>query len=348
TEVHCADCDIGFDVHFGDNVEAVCTPNPRVRVVPEELHCGASAWYRPHVFALVELAPGGAETSDVPLPEGELIVRALGHRWQRALEPTRGVTMVVRDDGIELGPRPEPGYAVRNESGRRATIQIERAGWSGAIARGSLLLTMPEFLDLFATTAPATGRAISVGRITVLFVDIVGSTELYESEGDARAFAMVSDQLDRIEACVSAHGGAVVKTIGDAVMASFPAPRNALETAIETLRANRESAREQGEREVALRFGIHDGPCLMVGANERIDLFGGTVNLAARVQGRAGPGQIVVVESLLRDAGVMDLLATNVAAVDLYESRLKGLEGEYALAALAFGSGDGSATRSKL
>jgi class 3 adenylate cyclase len=86
---------------------------------------------------------------------------------------------------------------------------------------------------------------------------------------------------------VASHGGAVVKTIGDAVMATFPTPDKALTAALRMRNMIGGIGSEIRNEDLLLKIGIHEGPCLAVMLNDRLDYFGQTVNIAARVQGLA-------------------------------------------------------------
>ena len=86
---------------------------------------------------------------------------------------------------------------------------------------------------------------------------------------------------------VAAEAGAVVKTIGDAVMATFPTPDRAVAAALRMRDAMRKLNEERGGEDLLLKIGIHEGPCIAVNLNERQDYFGQTVNIASRVQGLA-------------------------------------------------------------
>ena len=90
---------------------------------------------------------------------------------------------------------------------------------------------------------------------------------------------------------VAAEAGAVVKTIGDAVMATFPTPDRALAAALRMREAMRQLNETHGREDLLLKIGIHEGPCLAVTLNERQDYFGQTVNIASRVQGLAHRGR---------------------------------------------------------
>ena len=88
------------------------------------------------------------------------------------------------------------------------------------------------------------------------------------------------------------EAGAVVKTIGDAVMATFPTPDRALAAALRIRSAMRKLNEERGSEDLLLKIGIHEGPCLAVTLNDRQDYFGQTVNIASRVQGLATSSSI--------------------------------------------------------
>ncbi|TAN53529.1 MAG: adenylate/guanylate cyclase domain-containing protein [Methylococcaceae bacterium] len=123
---------------------------------------------------------------------------------------------------------------------------------------------------------------------SLLFADLVGSTRLYEILGDSEALRVVSVVVAKMESTVSAQQGRVVKTIGDEVMATFATPTEAAQAATAMMRGI-----EQGlpgvDLPLQLRIGFHHGPVLEAEG----DVFGDTVNTAARLVRLAKPGQIM-------------------------------------------------------
>ena len=116
------------------------------------------------------------------------------------------------------------------------------------------------------------------------------------------AYDLVRQHFHVLYEIVAAEAGAVVKTIGDAVMATFLTPDRALAAA---LRMREEMARLNAERkneDLLLKIGIHEGPCLAVRLNDHQDYFGQTVNMAARVQGLASSRAIFVTKPVMEDA----------------------------------------------
>jgi len=125
-------------------------------------------------------------------------------------------------------------------------------------------------------------------QVTVLFADVSDSTKLYESEGDKAAMEAIARCTDRLRQQVESSGGRVVKTIGDEVMAVFATPDAAaiaagnMQHAIDTLPL-------VGASKLGVRIGFHCGPAIQSGN----DVFGDTVNLAARLVEQTGRSQII-------------------------------------------------------
>ena len=149
------------------------------------------------------------------------------------------------------------------------------------------LLTNQVFRDLYGTDTIDVEQRLKITSLTFLFTDLKGSTELYERVGDLVAFDLVRAHFQVLNEIVAAEAGAVVKTIGDAVMATFPTPDRAVAAALRMREAMRDLNDGHGGEDLLLKIGIHEGPCLAVVLNDRQDYFGTTVNIAARVQALA-------------------------------------------------------------
>ena len=124
-----------------------------------------------------------------------------------------------------------------------------------------------------------------------------------------------------------------MKTLGDGVMLSFARAPQALATAFELCAAAADLGRRTGTA-FAVRVGVHEGPCYVVRANDRVDLFGTTVNIAARLEGQAAAGQVVMLGELLDDDETRAVLAAHRPTVQRSRSELRGLRGHYALAVM--------------
>ena len=127
---------------------------------------------------------------------------------------------------------------------------------------------------------------------------------------------------------VRAESGAVVKTIGDAVMATFPSSELGVSAAFRMRHAMDALNEQRKHEDLIVKIGMHEGPCLAVISNERLDYFGQTVNIAARVQGLATARSIFVTEPVVRHAAVQRFFASNGVSTTEHKASLKGIADE--------------------
>jgi adenylate cyclase len=125
--------------------------------------------------------------------------------------------------------------------------------------------------------------------LCVLFADVSGSTRLYERLGDTEALYAVERCLKRMERATVGYKGRVVKTIGDEIMAAFDAPEEAFQAACEMQQRVEDLPPVSGVK-LTIRVGFHFGAALV---EDDGDVFGDTVNTAARMVGLANPAQII-------------------------------------------------------
>jgi class 3 adenylate cyclase len=192
------------------------------------------------------------------------------------------------------------------------------------IVTGAMLLTNQTFRRLFRGETVHGADGIGVRDVTVLFTDLKGSTALYERIGDLKAFSLVHQHFERLSAAVQANTGAIVKTIGDAVMAAFQHPADAVRAALAMQQQIAAFNHEHGGNEIVLKIGIHRGPSIAVTLNDNLDYFGHTVNVAARVQGLADANEIWVTDDVYRADGVAGLLAR----VESQDAQLRGIQSQ--------------------
>lgn len=182
---------------------------------------------------------------------------------------------------------------------------------------GKRLFSTQTFLDLFRSEVVSNEEGLGVRDITVLFTDLKGSTALYEKIGDPQAFFLVRQHFDTLGRVINRHAGAIVKTIGDAVMATFLSPLDAVRAAMEILAAIDEFNQGIAEKMI-LKIGVHRGHSIAVTLNDRLDYFGQTVNIASRVQGLAEAGEVYVTQDIYEAPGVHDALgAYHVEALEI-------------------------------
>ena len=190
---------------------------------------------------------------------------------------------------------------------------------------GGALLARQTFRRLFRSERVDEREGLGIRQATFLFTDLKGSTALYERLGDLNAYALVREHFALLDNAAQRHGGATVKTIGDAVMAVFSRPTDAISAALQILDDIERFNREHGGPGIILKIGAHCGPSIAVTLNDNLDYFGQSVNVAARVQSLADAGDVCITEALYTAPGVSELLSGH--DVVKFDAPLRGVEG---------------------
>lgn len=193
------------------------------------------------------------------------------------------------------------------------------------------LLSNQTFRDLYGTDTLDVDQRLKITSLTFLFTDLKGSTALYERIGDLVAYDLVRAHFRTLQEIVASEAGAVVKTIGDAVMATFLTPERAMAAALKMRAAMRRLNDEHRREDLLLKIGIHEGPCLAVTLNERQDYFGQTVNIAARVQGLAVSPTIFATRAVVDVPQTRALLKDNGVEPLPQRRAVPGVTGELAV-----------------
>jgi class 3 adenylate cyclase len=364
----CELCAAGYKPTLDEMVEVTFTVSPRVRRIaghdpdtlpeveyyrqvfwssgvdlPEPLGDSLAAF----TVDSIELPPGEKAVLSVQLPSDFIIIFDPVTHGTQFLdvkgEPTRerqALSMVFNrlkapTGTIEMRPGPLR-LSLENRTDRRvlpalwiAADPLHRLlGKRKPFLTAKRLLTNQTFRDLYRTEILDIDQRLRITSLTFLFTDLKGSTALYERVGDLVAYDLVRQHFHILQAVVAAQAGAIVKTIGDAVMAIFPTPDRALAAA---LRMREEMARINAERrnqDLLLKIGIHEGPCLAVMLNESQDYFGQTVNLAARVQGLASSRAILATKSVVEDPKAAKLLQNAGIQPTMQRAALRGIAAE--------------------
>jgi class 3 adenylate cyclase len=193
------------------------------------------------------------------------------------------------------------------------------------------LLTNQTFRDIYRTDTLDIDQRLKITSLTFLFTDLKGSTELYERVGDLVAYDLVREHFRVMNDIVASEAGAVVKTIGDAVMATFPTPDHALSAALRMREAMRTMNEQRGQEDLLLKIGIHEGPCLAVTLNDRQDYFGQTVNIASRVQNLAVDRSIFATRTIVEDPKASRIIETQGLRPMPQKTSLRGIHDEFSV-----------------
>ncbi|MBM7044428.1 MULTISPECIES: adenylate/guanylate cyclase domain-containing protein [Rhizobium] len=239
------------------------------------------------------------------------------HRHSEAIELRPGPLRIMMENHTDL--RVLPSICLANEA--LHTLLGQRRPFLTA----KRLLSNQTFRDIYRTDTIDIDQRLKITSLTFLFTDLRGSTELYERVGDLAAFDLVRTHFGILHEIVAAEAGAVVKTIGDAVMATFPTPDRALIAAMRMREAMLSLNKERGSDDLLLKIGLHEGPCIAVSLNERQDYFGQTVNIASRVQHLATSREIFATSSVLDNPRAAELMTTRGLTPQSHHVALRGI-----------------------
>ncbi len=307
TGAHCSSCNIDYGRDFSRNVEASFRPSASVRPIVGGQYCLFGPMSTPHIKLHVTLDAGQSRDVPVQLSAGDYRLRTLEPgpeafiTWEAGGFPE----LVAADDSVQAGP-PSPDGTVRltNRSRRPLTLIIEERAWVKDALTADRITTLQTFRDLFASETLRPGDDVGIGEITLMFTDLKGSSAFYERVGDAKAYRLVREHFAFLAALIRERDGAIVKTIGDAVMAAFADPGNAVRAALSIQDKVSGFNAGHGGEGIVIKLGLHKGPCIAVTLNERLDYFGSTVNLASRLQAQSIGGDIVLSQVLAEDPAV--------------------------------------------
>jgi len=279
------------------------------------------------VLDRMELPPGERATLSLQLPAQYCIVfdpvthstRFLDVKGEATRE-RQSLTVVFNKlreptGRVELRPGPLP-LILDNRTDVRVLPAVWIAGQAmhdllgrrKAFLTANRLLSNQTFRDIYRTDTLDVDQRLKITSLTFLFTDLKGSTDLYERVGDLVAYDMVRAHFRVLHEVVAAEAGAVVKTIGDALMATFATPGQAVAAALKMRDAMRTLNAGGRHEDLVLKIGMHEGPCLAVMLNERLDYFGQTVNIAARVQGLAVSRSIFATKPVVGNTQAAELL----------------------------------------
>jgi len=367
-EYACSLCAAGYEPTLDEMVEVVFTVSPRVREIaahdPDSLdyveYCRQLFWgtgidlpedlearFEEFNVEAIELPAGEKALLSIQLPaEFCIVFDPVTHATQFIDvkgEPTkeRQTLNVVLNNEVAptttLVMRPGPlRLTLENKTDRRLLPGVwianhalhDMMGKRKPFLTAKRLLTNQTFRDIYRTDTMDVDQRLKITSLTFLFTDLKGSTQLYERVGDLAAYDLVRHHFRVVNDIVGSEAGAVVKTIGDAVMATFQTPDHALSAALRMREAMQKINAERGSEDLLLKIGIHEGPCLAVTLNDRQDYFGQTVNMAARVQSLASSRSIFATSSIVEDAQSTKILQSSGLQPVQQRASLRGITEE--------------------
>ncbi len=307
---NCEVCKIDFDATSFNVLEVTFHVHNSIRTVEKRVYCAAEPGTKPHIKMQKTIRPKEELALKTLLSLGRYRLRLQGMEVYNLLDiiEDSSANQVLWQDSLaqqNFKSAHFPTMVLQNTSPEAKTFILEENKADQDTLRPVDLFSFQGFRDLFSQEALAADIKLEIGVQTILFTDLVGSTKFYEQEGDTVAFAEVRQHFLKTYEVVKNHNGAVVKTIGDAVMAAFVRPLDALRAAVDLQRYFNGN---NPESRLRLRVTLNSGSCLAVNLNSNIDYFGNTVNFAAKIQSIADAGQIGFTESVFNENEILPYL----------------------------------------
>jgi len=329
---HCNTCRIDFDANFDHNVEVIFRPNPSVRIVNAALEfCVGSPQRQPHIAFSLIVPPREELPFSTMLNGGRYMARASALPGSQLLlaikDGPEKIDLRAGNNGWPQGVAEldlAPHIRLINETDQAQTFELERTAWSDQAATAADVTTLQVFRDLFSSEVLRPGEEISVGSTTLMFTDLRNSTKLYREIGDAPAFGRVRDHFEILEQSIAAEGGSIIKTMGDSIMAAFRSPVSAVRAIWDV----QKKISLRGDPPLSIKAGIHHGACIVVNLNDRLDYFGSTVNIAARLPHFSVGGEAILSEPVRNDPEVVEFLEKNAPPNSLtrFQSEIRGYD----------------------
>lgn len=302
----CAVCDIDFSTRSEERIEIVFSPAKFIRDPAVKLYCAADVFSKSHIVLQAHIPKATKREFNFHLRPGLYQVRNREKFSPVMIE----VTSETAPSHLELvfsgktsaqetfRVSQNLNLKIENLLESPLTLSFETLAWDMDILRPHVILGRRDYRGFFDKQALAANVALEVGQQTILFTDIVGSTQMYKDLGDFEAFKRVKEHFELIFSIVERNGGVIVKTIGDSVMAAFSQSNDALTCAWLVHHAMKEA-----RLGFDVRVSLHRGACLAVNLNRGLDYFGNAVNHAAKLQAKAGAYQVAVSSSLWSEPG---------------------------------------------
>ena len=326
-KVHCKSCNIDYGIDFDRNVELTFSPNISIREIVGGVFCFGGPQNTPHIRNQIRIPKKSSKNIEIPLKNGIYLIFSPQLKYNTRINVENLYPKVESIEYIPINQIIETSNEslkifINNPNDFEILVKIEKADWLLDVVTASEVTAMQEFRFNFSSDVLRKDQDISIKSIAILFTDLKGSTIFYNKKGDTYAYKIVGDHFDILFKYISQFNGAIVKTIGDAVMAVFLNPKDAVNYSIKVHEEIEKLNINYGEDLLQLKIGIHFGPALVVNMNDRLDYFGSTVNLAARTEGQCKGKDIVISKKIYDIPDVKDIIKEY--EYEKFESELKG------------------------
>lgn len=333
--VFCPHCEKDFNVDFHQALELKFEPHPLARKVSKKTYCFGNPAVQPHVDLQLTLNPGQKRFVKMNLREGYYkIYSDQSSEVIYAQIDREGLTNATihfsnkRDDREDVYLSTTPNLILHNQTSEQMIVKCENLSRETFSVSAAEITSWQLFRNLFPEELIREEKKLNAKNLTILFTDLYNSSNLYRKDGDESALGVVMGHFHILEEVVIEERGAVVKTLGDSVMAIFPTPAHALKAFYKAERIFKQKQTEKSP--IKLKGGIHVGDCMAVSLNNRVDYFGNHVNIASRLVNFANSTEVVISADAYECPELKEFMRYRAGSVRIHsrEVNLKGFDDE--------------------
>jgi serine/threonine protein kinase/class 3 adenylate cyclase len=313
---HCAACNLDYPLDFASSVELIFRIHPEIRPADLGTYCIGGPAHSPHVLAQVRVAAAERIELALELPAGSYRIRGPQLPWSADFQVHPSASGRLWEIDLASGPEGDdprtlrPGHQVitlENGLERELIVRVERTALRGDALTAARASAMSLFRELFPAEVLSPGQLATISTVTLLATELdpAQADALYREQGDTRAFNVTHELFHRLQTAVREAGGAVVKTIGEGLLAAFPDPASAVRVGL-----GLQGRLASGEltRGLRLRTAIHHGTALAANVNEQLDYFGATARQVIRMPAQVEPGELALSPTVASDPEVAAVL----------------------------------------
>ncbi len=324
---HCSSCNISYERDFTRNVELTFHPEPWLRRLVEGELCLLGQGTTPHVKFQGEVAAHSTKRFALTPAPGAYRFRTIEAGAEAAGDVgADGLIPEITACGAEIllaTPGHKDELVIHNDTDLPRIFVVEERNWARDALTGESVVAMPAFRSLCPEQLLRPGDDVEIGRVAIMFTDLQGSTKLYDRLGDATAYRLVRDHFAYLSERVQRHNGFIVKTVGDAVMAAFHDPADAVRAVLSMQDEVADFNRGRSDNGIILKIGLHQGSCIAVTVGGVLDYFGSVVNTAARLEHQCRGGEVIISAAVMADPEAREALSSRTLAED--SATLRGL-----------------------
>lgn len=323
----CEACDIEFQSNVGNAIELVFCVHPEVREADTAKYCVGGPGHSPHVVSQIRIAPNERIELVIPAAVGDYVVRGTQLANQQVFRvsskaaPSQlnlNLNTLGNSHHIPVLHAGQLSLIFTNDFETNQIVRVERTVDRTGVVTATTASTIARFRELFPEQTFCKDLPVAAEELSLFACELNNVDEVYGELGDNFAYECIHRCIGEIEEEVSRFRGAVVKTVGEGLLASFNDRTAAVEAAIGIRKL---CSSKTDFSKFTMGIGIHRGRTLISTQNGRLDYFGTNARLVTNLAKKAG-NSILLTNSIFSDSLTQEFiqsanLLTNISTVDL-------------------------------